>query len=85
LVSITPALRDIHKNLSDVSVRCGVGNIVQFGEKDMAPSRGKLESVGGEERHLDRAWKAAWRMENGKEIGLEWQWKLIQDKVRVGL
>jgi hypothetical protein len=30
-----------------------VGNIVQFREKGMAPSSGKLESVGGEERHLE--------------------------------
>jgi hypothetical protein len=50
---LDPIVRDIHKNLLDVAVRCGVGNIVQFREKGMAPSSGKLESVGGEERHLE--------------------------------
>jgi hypothetical protein len=55
---------DIHKNLFDVAIRCGVADIIQFQKEGMATASGKLEGVGSEERHL-----------GGAESSLEVDWK----------
>jgi hypothetical protein len=58
---LDPVESNIVEDLFDVVFRCGVADIVKLRKEDMATARGKLESIGGEKRHLDGAWKAAER------------------------
>jgi hypothetical protein len=44
---------DVVEDLFDVAFRCWVADIVEFRKEDVAMACGELESVGGEERHLD--------------------------------
>jgi hypothetical protein len=78
---LDPVESNIVEDLFDVVFRCGVADIVELQKEDMATARGKLESIGSEERHLDGA-KGGVVYWNG-EMGLEWQWKTDSRQVRV--
>jgi hypothetical protein len=78
---LDPVESNIVEDLFDVVFRCGVADIVELQKEDMATARGKLESIGSEERHLDGA-KGGVVYWNG-EMSLEWQWKTDSRQVRV--
>jgi hypothetical protein len=63
---LDPIKGDVVENFLDVVFRCRVANVVQFVEKDVATTGGKLEGIGGKKWHLDGAWTAA---EKGWNLG----------------